>query len=227
MLTIKNLSVSYGNQDVIKNLDLEIKPGECHGIAGLNGAGKTTLFNAIYGSVNKTSGEILLFNENIGKSNITFLETQQFFYSRITGNEYLKIFQIRNKKFDIPAWNKIFNLPVNKLIENYSTGMKKKLGLMGILSMDNPVFLFDEPFNGLDLETNRIVKRILENLAHRQKIILISSHIMESLTGLCDKISYLNNGKIEFTTDKTGFKEIENRIFKGLNEEQLDLPFSK
>jgi ABC-2 type transport system ATP-binding protein len=226
MLTIKNLSVSYGNQDVIKNLDLEIIPGECHGIAGLNGAGKTTLFNAIYGSVSKQSGEILLFNENIGKSNITFLETQQFFYTRITGNEYLKLFQIRNKNFDIAAWNSIFKLPLNKLIENYSTGMKKKLGLMGVLSMDNPIFLFDEPFNGLDLETNRVVKRILENLAGRKKIILISSHIMESLTGLCDKISYLNNGKIEFTSDKMGFGEIERRIFNGLIEDQIKLPFS-
>jgi ABC-2 type transport system ATP-binding protein len=74
--------------------------------------------------------------------------------------------------------------------------------------------LFDEPFNGLDMETNQQIKLIIRQLKEKGKTILITSHIMESLTTICDVISYLKNGTIEFTATQTEFSTVENRIFK-------------
>ncbi|HBS85587.1 MAG: hypothetical protein A2W91_14510 [Bacteroidetes bacterium GWF2_38_335] len=221
MLTINNLCVSFGQLDVLKNLCMQIGNGEVRGIVGLNGSGKTTLFNTLYGNVKKQSGEILFDDEKLGRSKITFFETNSFFYSSITGKEYLSLFKTKNPNFDIKGWNEIFDLPLNKLIETYSTGMKKKLALMGILSMENPIYLLDEPFNGLDLETNQKVKQIVEILKEKGCTILVSSHILETLTGTCDSISYLNNGIIEFTALKNEFGSLAERVFKDIDDSDL------
>jgi len=142
-----------------------------------------------------------------------YLETQNYFYSYLTGREHLKIFQFNNPQFDINHWNSLFNLPLDDLIETYSTGMKKKLAFMALLCQNKPFLLLDEPFNALDLETNQQLRLIIKALAERGKTVLVTSHIMESLTLLCDTISYLENGKIVFCETKDNFTNIEQRIF--------------
>ena len=106
------------------------------------------------------------------------------------------------------------------MIEDYSTGMKKKLALMGIICLDREVLILDEPFNGIDLETVQKIKTLLLKLKTK-KTIIITSHILESLLPICDSISYLNDGKIEFTKGKKNFNEIENEIF-AVHQDNLD-----
>ncbi len=220
MIKIDNLKVNYGNHNVLNDLCLEIHGNSIHGLVGLNGSGKTTLLNTIYGLKNKVKGTILFNNRDIKRKNIAFLETINYFYPRIKGNEYLEIFKTQNFDFDIDKWNGLFELPLNKLIDDYSSGMKKKLALMGIICLNRDVLILDEPFNGVDLGTVQKIKTLLLKLK-TQKTILITSHILESLLQICDSISYLNNGKIEFTKKKNNFDEIENEIF-AVHQENLD-----
>jgi ABC-2 type transport system ATP-binding protein len=213
MIKIENLKVNYSNNNnVLNELCLEISSNTIHGLVGLNGSGKTTLLNTIFGLKNKILGTIQYNDENIKRNNIAYLETTNYFYPRITGKEYLNIFKTQNPNFDSDKWNTLFELPLNKLIDDYSTGMKKKLALMGIICLNREVLILDEPFNGVDFETVQKIKTLLLKLKIK-KTIIITSHILESLLPICDSISYLNDGKIEFTKGKNNFSEIENEIF--------------
>jgi len=214
MLEIKELTVRYGKKTILENLHLQLQIGHIHGLIGLNGSGKTTLLNAIYGMVSSQSGEILYQNKPLHRQQIAFLPTQNFFFSRITGEEYLKFFQSQNQTFDITEWNKIFDLPLKNLIENYSTGMKKKLALLAVLSLQRPILILDEPSNGLDLESNQILKKIILRLQETGKTILITSHILEMLHAVCDEIHHLHQQKIQSSYSQNEFALLENQIFE-------------
>ncbi len=220
MIKIDKLEVNYGNNNVLNELCLEISGNTIHGLVGLNGSGKTTLLNTIYGLKRKVKGTIQYYDEDIKRKKIAYLETINYFYPRITGKEYLNIFKTQNPNFDTDKWNTLFELPLNKLIDDYSTGMKKKLAIMGIICLNRDVLILDEPFNGIDLETVQKIKTLLLNLKTK-KTIIVTSHILESLMPICDSISYLNNGKIEFTKRKKNFDEIEKDIF-AVHQDDLD-----
>lgn len=222
MITIEKLVVSYDkNQNVIDSLNLILSDNTINGIVGLNGAGKTTLLNSIYGLKSINSGAIKSNDGKINKKEISFLVTENYFYSNITGREYLSLF--KNPHYDPDKWNQLFLLPLDTIVDDYSTGMKKKLALMGILKQNKPIMILDEPFNGLDIETCRIIRQILLKLKERDKTIIITSHIIETLTNLCDYIHYLEKGKIKYTKNKNDFKEFERELFASIENKNEEL----
>lgn len=222
MISIKDLTISYdGRLKVIDSLNLSLVRNNIHGIVGLNGAGKTTLLNSIYGLIKRNSGEVSCDGSNINKKDISYLVTENFFYSNITAKEYLSLF--KNPLFDLDKWNELFSLPLNNIIDSYSTGMKKKLALLGVLKQDKSIMILDEPFNGLDIETCRIIRSILLRLKDRGKTIIITSHIIETLTNLCDIIHYLENGKIKYSKDKIDFVEFERKLFESIESKNIEL----
>lgn len=221
MITISNLTISYSNKKVIDKLNLSLNEGLIHGIVGLNGAGKTTFLNALYGLKTADSGSILFNNQKINRKDVSYLVTENFFYSNITGSEYLALF--KNSKFDIAEWNKLFSLPLDTVIDGYSTGMKKKLALLGVIKQDKSLMILDEPFNGLDIEACRIIRMILLKLKERNKTVIITSHIIETLTNLCDNIHYLENGTIKYSKDKNGFSDFEKEMFDKIENENSEL----
>ncbi|QCR22757.1 ATP-binding cassette domain-containing protein [Pontibacter sp. SGAir0037] len=222
MITIKNLVISYGKEkNVIDALNLALAEGSIHGVVGLNGAGKTTLLNAMYGLARIQSGEISNNSTRLTKKHLSYLVTENFFYSNITGREYLGLFQ--NKLFNTDKWNELFCLPLNQVIDGYSTGMKKKLALLGVLKQDKPIMILDEPFNGLDMETCSVIRAILLQLRDKGKTVIITSHIIETLTNLCDYIHYLEKGKIKYSIGKSDFAEFEREVFKSLEHKNAKL----
>lgn len=213
MITIENVIISYKrNIKIINSLSLRLQDNTINGIVGLNGSGKTTLLNAIYGIKKIDSGRINYNDEKLLKSHVSYLVTESFFYSNITAREYLSLF--KNPDFDLEKWNKLFALPIDDIIDTYSTGMKKKLALLGVLKQDKPLMILDEPFNGLDFETSRLVRSILLKLKDLGKTIIITSHIIETLTNLCDYIHYLKDGKIKSGIEKKDFSKLEKEMFE-------------
>ncbi len=224
MIIIEDLNVSYERgKSVLKDLSLSLPEDNIHGVVGLNGSGKTTLLNTMFGLKKQDSGTIMYGDNVLNKKDIAYLVTDNYFYPNITGNEYLGLF--KNVNFDTEKWNKVFKLPLDELIENYSSGMKKKLAILGTLKQDKPILILDEPFNGLDIETVRVLREILLKLKENGKTIIITSHILETLTNLCDYIHYLEGGIILNSKDKSGFKSFEKEIFntiKARNREIID-----
>ncbi|MBL0341983.1 MAG: ATP-binding cassette domain-containing protein [Bacteroidetes bacterium] len=223
MISINKVVAGYGKQHVLNELSINLESGLIHGLVGLNGSGKSTLLRCICSLMKPISGTILLDEVTVSKRNISLLETEPYFYSGITGREYLWLFKSKaESKFDATAWQELFNIPLDKLIDNYSTGMKKKLAILGMLKTNNQVLLFDEPFNGLDIESSRIFSSVLKKLIASDKTIIITSHVLESLTAICDKIHYLKDGVINQTFDSMNAELIDKALFH-----ELDLQVAK
>lgn len=213
MLTIQNLHVAYNDQqEVIKGITLNLETGLTHGLVGLNGAGKTTLLNTLFGFLKPKEGIIQLNGSPLLRHDIAYLEAENFFYSFMTGREYLELFNPSSVAFDRNSWQELFSLPLDQVTEGYSTGMRKRLALLGIIKLDKPVILLDEPFNGLDLEGTHLLTMILERLHKQGKTIIVTSHIYETLTSCCRQIHYLVNGLIEQSFTPPEYPVLQERL---------------
>ncbi len=205
-MEIKNIHVQFKNQKVLNDLNLSIEEGCIIGLLGKNGAGKTTLFEALYQSV-PFSGNITWKNEQLKREMISYLETENYFYPYITGEEYLAYFTSK-KENEIKEIIEKFNLPLKKYVQYYSSGMKKKLALTGMLMLDKPINILDEPFNGVDFEGVHLLYDIIRQLKSENKIVIVSSHIIETLFHTCDTIALLKEGKIEKIYSKEEFSQL-------------------
>jgi ABC-2 type transport system ATP-binding protein len=224
MIKVNNLSKQYGGHQVLKNINLQFESGKVYGIVGENGAGKTTLFRCIAGLEN-FEGEITSELAPL-KNHLGLLLTEPFFFSKITGEEYIRLLcNARNIKVDIKEKN-IFDLPLNQYASTYSTGMKKKLAITAILLQENAYFILDEPFNGVDIQSNFILTEIIQKLKSLNKIVLVSSHIFSTLNEICDEIHLLKNGELLKTVQKAEFSALEEEmkaVTIGNKIEQLNL----
>jgi ABC-2 type transport system ATP-binding protein len=211
MIKIQNLSKKYGKKEVLKSIDISFEKGKVYGLVGENGSGKTTLFRCITG-LEKYKGEI---SSNVVKlkDSLGVLFTDPFFFSKITGKEYIQLLSnARGETLQDIEEKNIFDLPLNEFASNYSTGMKKKLALLAILLQENQYYILDEPFNGIDIQSNIIVTEIIHKLRDLGKTIIMSSHIFSTLSDTCDEIYLLDNGSIIKRVFKEDFKELEQEM---------------
>jgi ABC-2 type transport system ATP-binding protein len=211
MISIENLSKEYGTRQVLKNINLTFEKGNVYGIIGENGAGKTTLFKCIAG-IEKYNG-IIRSNYKILKNQLGFLQTEPYFFSKITGYEYVQLL-CNAREISIKNIEKknIFELPLNQYAITYSTGMKKKLALTAILLQNNDFFILDEPFNGVDIQSNILITEIIHKLKELDKTIIISSHIFSTLNDTCDEIHLLKNGAFIKHAFKEDFGKLEQEM---------------
>ena len=211
MIKIKELSKLFGNKEVLKNLSMEFSTGNVYGIVGENGAGKTTLFRCIAG-LESYSGEIISDVMPL-KNHLGLLLTEPFFFTMMTGREYIRLLCNARGKTNVDIDNKnIFDLPLDQYASTYSTGMKKKLAITAILLQENEYFILDEPFNGVDIQSNIILTEIILKLKELNKIVIISSHIFSTLSDTCDEIHLLRKGEQIKSVYKTGFKDLEQEM---------------
>lgn len=210
MLTLEGLQFAYGNQPVLRHLDLQVPDGEIHGILGANGAGKTTLFRLLAGWLAPDAGDIRWNGQPLTKRQIAFLETDPYFYPYLKGVEYLRL--IRDDQMAIEQWNQLFGLPLHHLVDEYSTGMQKKLAFIGTLLQQRPVLILDEPFNGVDLAGNEMMMAVLRRQEIRSGAMVIASHILSTLTQTCQRISILSGGQIRQTFTREAFDDLEKQV---------------
>jgi ABC-2 type transport system ATP-binding protein len=225
MIKIKDLSKLYGSKQVLSGINITFEEGRVYGIVGENGSGKTTLFKCITG-IEKHNGTIISEVEKL-KDHIGFLQTEPYFFSKITGREYIQLLcNARKKQTGNIDQRNVFDLPLNQYASTYSTGMKKKLALTAILFQENQYFILDEPFNGVDIQSNIIIMDILKKLKGLGKTMIISSHIYSTLSDICDEIHLLKNGSFIKKVYKDEFKNLEQEMKEfivGNKIEQLQL----
>jgi ABC-2 type transport system ATP-binding protein len=211
MIHINNLSKQYGKQKVLHNIHVQFEKGKVYGIVGENGAGKTTLFRCLAG-LEDFDGEITSDLQPL-KHHLGLLLTEPYFFPRITGQEYIQLLcNARNTSITDIASKNIFDLPLHKYAVQYSTGMKKKLAITAILLQGNSYFILDEPFNGVDIQSNMMIVEIIHQLKALQKTVIISSHIFSTLSDTCDTIHVLQHGSITQTVQKADFAALEQAM---------------
>lgn len=216
MLTIVDLHCAYGDKPVVDIPRYEMAPG-IHGIVGLNGAGKTTLLNALYGFGRNAKTRVQWKGADMGHGNTAFQEAESYFYPGITGREYLDLFMPISGAADTESLNALLEVPLDTLISTYSTGMKRKLVLLGVLRLDRQVVLLDEPINGLDLASVRVLEAIIRRLAERGRTVLITSHVLGPLVKLCDRIHLLERGKFTRSFERGKTDGLEEALFAELD----------
>ena len=217
MINVQEITKSFGSKQVLNCRSMDFRHELVHGIIGLNGAGKTTFFNILSGFLAPNSGVVLNNDKALRREDVAYLESENFFYSYLTGEEYLSIFPRTNRDFNVERMNDLIKLPLRELTETYSSGMRKKLALLAILRQDKPIYLLDEPFNGLDLGTNQVLRLIIQRLVRKGKTIFMSSHILAPLTDLCNEIHLLHNGVFTKTYEAASFGTIETDLFAGFD----------
>lgn len=212
MIELVDVNAFYGPHHVIKGVSKIFHSGHIYGIIGLNGAGKTTLFNILSGSMNYSGS--LVFPEKLNHSlrkEVAMLPTVPYFFPQSTGEEYLAFIQYAKGVVN-PAVNNIFDVPLGKYVASYSTGMKKKIAFTGLLIGEHEVYILDEPFNDVDLIGNVKMKNEIIKLRAGGKTVLIASHILSTLTDICDEILLLCDGIFKRTFQKEEFILIEEQL---------------
>ena len=211
MIKIEKLSKFYSKTQVLNTIDLEFKKGKVYGIVGENGAGKTTLFRCIAG-LEKYKGKITSSFGEL-KNHLGLLQTEPFIFSKITGKEYMQLLiNARSQKISNIEEKNIFDLPLNQYVSTYSTGMKKKLVLTAILLQKNELYILDEPFNGVDIQSNIVITEIIKKLKELGKTVIISSHIFSTLADTCDEIYLLKDGAINRKVNQPDFNNLESEM---------------
>ncbi len=217
MLTITDLRCAYGERIVLDIPTCTMAPG-VHGIVGLNGAGKSTLLNALFGFGRNAGARVDWNGTTMGHLNTAFQEAENYFHPGITGREYLELFMGGTGGADVRVLNELLEVPLDTLITTYSTGMRRKLALLGVLGLDREVLLLDEPMNGLDLASVRVLEAIVRKLAERGRTVLITSHVLGPLVTLCDRIHLLQHGRFTRTFERGHTEGLEEALFAELDE---------
>ncbi|HWP98805.1 MAG TPA: ABC transporter ATP-binding protein [Syntrophomonadaceae bacterium] len=230
VVSIKDLTMSYGNNQVLKGINLEVFKGQIIGYIGPNGAGKSTTVKILLGIVDGFKGVVKVFGEDITsgkveyKKKIGYVPETAEVYDSLTAHEYLtfigEIYGMDFKTVDNKAKKLMTLLGIEEVyhsrISSYSKGMKQKLLIISSL-LHNPDILFlDEPLSGLDANSVMIVKEIMTELAAQGKTIFYSSHIMEVVEKISNRIVLINGGQI--VADGT-FDELKERSSEGSLEE--------
>ena len=189
----------------LNKVNLTIKEGEIFGLLGPNGAGKTTLIHILTTIKQPTSGFAtidgysILKNPKQTKARIALMLDYQMLYNRITGYDNLKffckIYNVLNYREKINKIVKEFGLEkwLNQYVEHYSSGMRMKLALCRTLLLDRKILFLDEPTLGLDV---KIISFIIKKIKDLDKTIFLTSHDMSVVEKLCDRIAFINKGKI-------------------------------
>jgi ABC-2 type transport system ATP-binding protein len=223
MIEIRGLSKQFGAQEVLRDVNLTLHPGTLHGLVGANGAGKTTLLHCLYGLHADYQGMV---RETTGlpiRPNTGLLPYEPYFYPRLTGREYLEFtLQARGRPLvDFEPWNQLLELPLEQYAEEYSAGMKKKLALLALLVQPFRYLVLDEPFNGLDLNSNLLLMEILRRLRQQGTGILLTSHLLGSLTDLCDELTVLADNTVRRRYTAAEFGQVQNDLLDGFYQEKL------
>ena len=210
MLKIKNYHKYYGEKHAVKGVDIQVNCGEIFGFIGHNGAGKTTLIRSICGIMDFDEGEILIDGINITKEplkckqRIAYIPDNPDLYENLSGIQYLtflvNIYAVDKEKAkeDIEALAKEFEIYSNlgDSISSYSHGMKQKLVIIGALIHHPKLLIMDEPFVGLDPKAAFILKQKMNELCKQGGSIFFSTHVLDVVEKLCDRIAIIKQGEI-------------------------------
>lgn len=210
LVQIERVTKSFGDKVALKDVSFAVPRGQICGLLGPNGAGKTTLFRLLMGILKATEGQLLIdsldaFEDRVEvKRRIGFLPDEPVFYSYLSGKEILELSAAMHGLKVAPAMERITPLiaklrladDIHNYAEDYSRGMKKKLGLLLAMLHAPKLLVLDEPTNGLDVESTHLFYDLISESAQQGTTVLFSSHLMDHVTKLCSHAVVINEGTL-------------------------------
>lgn len=236
MLEIRNLTKKYKNSDFysVKNLNLVINEGEIFGFLGKNGAGKSTTIKCMTGLLPFEEGKILVCGHDIAKDpinaklNIGYVPDNHAVYENLTGKEYVNymgnIYRVDKDtlKERLDEFARLFNMShaIDKQIRSYSHGMKQKICIIAALIHNPKFWVLDEPLMGLDPQSIAEIKGYMIEHKKKGNTVFFSSHNIDMVEKLCDRVGIMNHGQLMEIID---IKEFTSKSDESLEDYFLNL----
>ena len=230
-LKVLELNKNFGNKEVLKNINFTFDSGKIYGLLGRNGAGKTTFFNCLNDDIKPDEGKFNMV-ENDRKRTLTiddigYVLSTPTVPEFLTGREFLKFFlEINEGKLkEVKEIDEYFDFMKidkedrDKLLKDYSHGMKNKMQMLINIIANPNILLLDEPLTSLDVVVAEEMKDMLRSIKENH-IIIFSTHIMDLALSLCDEIVILKRGNLTLIDDLLKGKELQQKILEILKEEE-------
>lgn len=210
LVQIDRATKSFGDKIALKEVSFSVPAGQICGLLGPNGAGKTTLFRLLMGILKATEGTLLVDGQDVfekrveAKRLIGFLPDEPVFYSYLSGREILELSAAMHGLDVRATMDRIAPViarlrlaeDINQYAEDYSRGMKKKLGLLLAMLHEPKLLILDEPTNGLDVESTHLFYDLILDESRKGTTVLFSTHLMDHVTKLCSHVIVINQGSV-------------------------------
>jgi ABC-2 type transport system ATP-binding protein len=226
MIELQNITKKFGSFTAVDNVSLVVGKGQFFGFLGPNGAGKTTTIKMLTGLYEPTSGACIVDGHNVRKEPLAakrsfgYVPDQPYIYEKLTGREFLHFIGglfhlpvplVRDR---IAEFAELFELEgfIDKRAEEYSQGMRQRIVLASALLHDPRVLIIDEPLIGLDPRSARMVKDTLKRKTHSGLTIFMSTHLLEIVEELCDRIAIIKDGRIIFEQSQSATQSFNGQL---------------
>ena len=216
LLKIDHLCKSYGNNEVLKDINLSISDGKIIGLLGKNGTGKSTLIKLINDLLTPTKGEITFKGERIGiesKKRISYLPERTYLNKQMTVKEVIDYFCDFYEDFDREKANRLLvdlNLDVNQKLVKMSKGMQEKVQLVLVMSRTADLYILDEPLGGVDPATREYILDTILKAFNENASLIISTHLISDIERILDEVIFIDDGKIVLHEDADELRQKEN-----------------
>ncbi|QRF31387.1 ATP-binding cassette domain-containing protein [Bacillus safensis] len=235
MIEVRNVSKKLNGREVLSDVSFKIGEGEIFGLLGRNGSGKTTLLRLIQQILLPDEGEIyfkdvLVRDHPLVKQNIVFMPVVNPYFDRYNYGQLVQLLKHIYPKFDVTYANELVNryeIPEKVKYRELSTGLKKQLSLILSFAIKPAVILLDEPTDGIDAVTrNDVLQLMIDEVAERQTTILITSHRLEDIERMCNRIGFLEGNQLTSVMDLDELKNDYVKIQMAF-EEDMNLSIRK
>lgn len=202
MLESKNLTKKFGSVTAVNSVSLRLEKGHIYGMLGPNGSGKTTWMKMAAGLIKPTEGTVEFEGEPISlksRAKVAYASTEPYFYNWMTMRDAGKYYADFFADFSMDEYNRLLahmELDPKARINSLSSGMTAKMKIAVNLARDAKVYMLDEPFNGIDLLARDDIREAILRAATPEKMLLISSHLVEELEAIVDSAVFIRKGKL-------------------------------
>lgn len=224
-MKVTDLTVKYKEKVILKNINLEITQSEIIGLVAPNGTGKTTLLRAISGLIQPQEGSVSIEGKTVHDDReayykkLYYVESNHTLYPNLNGMDHLSyVKSVWESSIDVEVVIRKLGISdyINKPIKKLSLGMKQHILLAMCIVSDADVILLDEPMNGLDPTSMRIISKYIEEMKKDDKIFIISSHILSNIDTITDKVLFLKDGNIVHSIDSKKNGESSENVYNKL-----------
>jgi len=226
-ISIRGLVKRYGRLTAVRNLSLDVNQGEIFGFLGLNGAGKTTTIRILLDLLRPTAGTASVMGQDCRHSGLQvralvgYLPGAVEFYADMTGREVLDLFGRLNRRPVSPDYRhelqRRLDLPdadLRRKLREYSTGMRRKLGLIQAFQDDPPLLMLDEPTEGLDPLVQESFYELLFGVRRKGRTVFMSSHVLSEVERVCDRIGLIRKGELALLSSVEDLHKMAHRKVK-------------
>ncbi len=226
MIDIQHVTKRFGAFTAVDDVNLRIERGQFFGFLGPNGAGKTTTIKMLTGLYEPTKGACLIGGHDIrkeplqAKAGFGYVPDQPFIYEKLTGREFLYFvgglfrLPVGTTREKIAEYTEYFELGpfIDRRAEEYSQGMRQRIVLASALLHNPRVLIIDEPLIGLDPRSARLVKDTLKGMTRAGLTIFMSTHLLEIVEELCDRIAIIKDGRIIYEQSQSAAHSFDGQL---------------